>query len=707
MDAYQSLSNRVASMEELLMRNESNMAVVLQRIRALEEYTSSLEGRNRDVVAAKSEGMTSRLEQVANACNGRVDVLQGDLHRQGANIRVLEEQIQGAVNAIEQKINGDIATCYQRIQGSETSLLGTVRNLDGALHAQSTALKTVEQALRGDIATAQQNFSGEVAAVRQRVDALEASLRSTVGELGRALSGEIKTVSETLHSQLQSSNGAVNVAVTGLDQKIQTGLSSLQEMLAREIAVNRHSISSLDTSMRDALKDLHASLASDVAALLSRMQAEEANTKLGHQQLHAELSSLRQQMEGVDSNWRSSVTDLAGKVQDGFLNVRSQQASLETALQKDVAQTNTRVDQVEREVRHSAEGFSHALQSRLASLEVMREDIIRTRGALNSEHEERLRLREELRTFSTLAERSVVQLQSAMEAMVRSAHSDLMERMKPLNAYRSEIYTAVTAAINKLWNEARDTFMSQRDVRAIQDQIEVLDNAVRSEVALLAERSRMLESRAEEQERSLVPAAAATAPLNAGNGALVPMNTAVELNNVWDELRTLQKKMSASKDDVTAMLESSRREVLDSTLDVVKKNGEEFRNMLSRMEGDIRAVVPSLKKSPAVKGEPARYESAEKGEKKVSQPKKTIIRVSRGGVANDESARGTVSQGERPVRVTQAASTPHTVAIGPLEVQRPASTGILLAAAPNDSVKALPPLRGHVPQSSTHKSPSR
>ncbi|EAN79025.1 hypothetical protein, conserved [Trypanosoma brucei brucei TREU927] len=624
MDAYQSLSGRVASMEELLRRSESTMAMVLQRVKGIEEFVVASEGRHRNEGATRSDGLALKLDRVADACNVRLETVNNDLQRQGATVRLLEESVKSIASTVEQKVNCDILACYQRLQTVETSLTSSVRNLESGIKSQLDCLRSTDQTIQGELASVQHTFSGELLQTRQRVEKLEASVRSALDELRGMFSNEVVKLSDSFKMQLQSYNQSSSAALAALDQKLQDGLNTLQGTLAREISADRQTISSVDTNLRDGLQSLHSTVNTDIATLSARLQSEEVASRAMQQQLLTELSSHRQQLETVDTNWRASLTDLAGKLQDECQGLRGKQSVVETTLQRSLGQVNARVEEVAGELHRTTDNIERNVQTRLASIEGIRDDISRIKCSLATEQDERRRLQEELRSFSVLAERSVMQLQSVMEATVRATHSDLLERLRPLTTYRSEMHAAVTAALNKLWCEVRETFTSQREFQAIQNQIEVLDNAVRKEVALLAEKGRLLERRTEKQSAGTV--STELARVSTESSALVPFDAAGELNTVWTELRDLQKRLGTSKEEMIALIGHTRKELLNSTLDIVKDSSDEFRGALTDIKTDVQLLMPRVEKALTAARAAVEKNAGKDG---AGNPKKTVIRLLR------------------------------------------------------------------------------
>ncbi|KEG07457.1 putative 60S ribosomal protein L7a [Trypanosoma grayi] len=594
MDAYQSLSNRVASMEDLLRRSESALAMALQRIKTMEEYISASEARQRGEGAVRSDAMASRLERVAETNNSKMESLQEVVQRQANAAQVADERLQAALKVMEQRFSSDIAGCYQRMQASEASLMGAVRNVEGVVQSQSSTLKSLEQIMRGDMHSMQQKFSGELGDVRQHADALDRECRNALVELHRSISGDVKSLSDNLLGRLQSSAQTTNAALAGLEQKISTDMRSLQEYVAREISADRQKMNAQEGSTRDALQALHGTLAGDIANLSSRFQAWETSEQVAHQQLLSELSSQRQQMETVDSNWRVSLADINGKVQEGWQSLRAQQGAAEIATQQALSQTRARVDELASEFRCVAESFSQPIQSKFSLLETLREDMSHYKRLLASTQEEHRRLRDDLNNFSLMADRSAVQLRSIMEAAVRASHSDMLERMKPLTSYRAEMNAAITAALSKMWNEIASNFTSQRDIVALQNQIQVLDHAVRNEVSLLVERGRALERRAGEPKADGILVKGPQ--IDSESGAVMQLPILDELNSLWVELRSIQKRAGMPREEVLSVIGDTRKQILEVALDATKKSEDEFRALLARILASVHEIMPKVNK---------------------------------------------------------------------------------------------------------------
>ncbi|KAH9586473.1 hypothetical protein LSM04_004567 [Trypanosoma melophagium] len=608
MDAYNSLNNRVASLEELFHRSESAVSVLLQRVKTLEEYVSVSEARSRGEGTARTDELRARLERALESQHAKTEALQNTAQQQAAMVQKVEERLGGFVRAMEQKINSDVGGCLQRIQALESSMVAAVRNLESSVHSQSSAIKSVEQLMRADLQSMQQRISGEIVAARQHVETVENDLRKNLNEANNSVVGDLKNVSENLISRIQSNTETINSSLVGLDQKMHADIRSVQESLAREINVNRQSITAQDAGMRDSLQALHGTLSSDIANLSSRMQTLDAANQVSHQQMLAEMSSQRQQIEMVDSNWRSSLADFNGKVQEGFQNLRALQGAMEVAIQQRVALTNIEIEKLTSELHRATDNLTQMIQVRYTLLDNLRDDIITNKNSLSTFRDEYNRLREDFRGLSMLAERSALQLRSVMEAAVRASHGDLLERIKPLTGYRSEMHSAITAALNKLWSEANATFISHHDIQMMQNQIQVLDNAVRSEVALLADKRRGLNKQSADQKPEVVVESRAV--VSGEPRALVQVDVAGELNNVWVELRSLQQRLGVPRDEVIRMVDALRNHVFDIVLEKTKNSEDELRRILVKIQEDVRQMM----------SQPIKNTDSSKG-------KKTVVRV--------------------------------------------------------------------------------
>ncbi|RNF12988.1 putative 60S ribosomal protein L7a [Trypanosoma conorhini] len=619
MEAYQSLSNRVASMEDLLRRSESAMVMVLQRLKALEEHVSASEARGRGDQATRSEELASRMNRGFENQNGRMEAMQGALSRQASSVQVLEERLQGTSKALEQKMNSDIAGCYQRLQALEGSLMSALRNVESMLQSQSSATKSLEQILRGDIQSVQQHASGEIVGVRQRVDAVDSALRASLAELHKSMSGDVKLLAESLLAKMQSSAQSTEASLLALDQRVKSDMQSLHDSLGHDLAAVRQGLNAENASTQDALRALYTTLANDVKNVSSRQQSSEAAQQLAYQQLRAEVAAQRQLVETVDSNWRSSLTNLGEKVQDGWKSHMSQLVAVDVGLQQRFSQVNAQVEQLAAQLRQTVESLTHSLEIKMNSLVHLREDVVAGRQSLRAVQDEQQRLREEISGFSAMLERSGMQLRSLMEAAVRVSHSDLLERIKPLSSYRSEMHSAIAAALNKVWSEAHGAFTPQRDMDALQSQVQFLDNAVRNEILLLIERTRALERGGEGQPR---PASVTenAAPLNPDPGALVPASLFGELNNVWGELRSLQNRLGMPREEVLAAISDTRRQVLDATLEIAKQHENEVRDVLEEIRKDVSEMVqrPSRPREADARSGDAGNDH---------QPRRTVVRV--------------------------------------------------------------------------------
>nr|CCC94659.1 conserved hypothetical protein [Trypanosoma congolense IL3000] len=700
MDAYQSLCNRVASLEDLLRRSESTASIMLQRIKALEEHAVASEGRYRSESAARNDGLALRLDKVADACNAKLELFNGNVQRQDSAMRLLEERMKNLVSVLEQKVSNSISDCHQRMQVVESSLTSALRSMEGNTRSQLDGLRSVNSAVQNEVAALQQGFSGEQAYTRQRVERLESSFHGALEEVKRMFSGDIANLANGFKTQLQSTEGSLSAAVTALDQKVQAGLNAVQSTLSREISADRQAISSVDTNLREGMQSLHGTLSSDITTLSSQLQVEGAAMRTMHQQLLAELSSHRQQIEKMDANWRAAVTDLDDRIQEVYRSLRDTQTTDEITFQKSIAQVNSRIDDVASELRRAADNIEQMVQSRLAILDSMRNDVIRTKQALASEQDERRRLQEEMQKFSTLAERSVLQLHSVMDAAVRATHNDLLERLRPLTTFRSEIHTAVTTALNKLWTEVQRTFASQREFQTIQDQIEVLDNAVRQEVTLLAEKGRLLErhainltrpatppAAAAHGERASLPTSSEAVVLRSQNSTLVPFDTAGELNTVWDELRGIQNKLNASREEVVTLIGDTRKELLNNTLDIVKESGDEFRTILSKIKSDIYGIMPQVEKT--LEAARSRY-STDSRQGGSASSKRTVIRLLRRSAGSaSEGSEGVTSTGtgELPPLATVSTREGDTTTAPPSHRTKPVEENRTYAEASTGLVK--------------------
>ncbi|EKF32068.1 hypothetical protein MOQ_004088 [Trypanosoma cruzi marinkellei] len=619
MEAYQSLSNRVASMEDLLRRSESTMAIVLQRLKVLEEHASASEARNRGEHAGRYEELSSRINVGMENQNSQAVFLKDAIRRQTSSLQVLEERLQDTSKTLEQKMNGDISGCYQRMQTSENSFAAALRNLESLLQSQSSAMNSLEQKLRADMNSMQQHTNGEIMGIRQRVDTVESALSSSLKELHKSMSSDIRALSENFVAKIQNSVQSMDAALLGVNHKVNADMRSLHESLGNDISVVRQSVSAAEGNMRDALRALHGTLANDITTMASRQQEYETAHRAEYQRILAELAAKRERIETIDANWRSSVMDLSDKLQDAWKNILSQVASVDANLQQKVSHIAVSVEELSAQLRRAAESLTDSLEVKMKSLEHLSEDVTHSRKFMTALREEQQRLREELKGFSAMVERSGVQLRSLLESAVQASHSDLLERIKPLLSYRSEMHAAVAAALNKLWSEANRVFTSQNDMDALQNQIHVLDDAVRNEVSLLIEKGRVLERRVEEQRR-LDVVTENRVSINPESGALMPMPVLDELNNVWVELRNIQKHMGMPREEVLSVISDTRKQLFDVALNVAKSNEKEFRDILSQVKKDVCEILSHANRPNSVGNSNGAGNNPHK-------PKRTIVRV--------------------------------------------------------------------------------
>ncbi|KAG5502771.1 hypothetical protein JKF63_04538 [Porcisia hertigi] len=505
-DVMNSMTQRLLSLEDIIRRQEQMITIVLQRLRDVEQYAAA-ESRNRQELqqqlyaainergSATTETM-NRMQVALQNHNDRLSTLQADVQGQSAALSGANDKHDAVFRGIEQRFKDDFNGVLQRAQSSEAASAEAIRVIHAQLQSVANATQAVETRSREDIVAVQQQMGAELAAQRQRSENLESSIRDALRDVHGSLSGELRSAGVQQRAELESALQHVNQRLEALDQRTRVDMNQLHGTEQKDVGDLRHSISELDTKLREVIQGATNGLAHELAQVVQHSHGQDKRQETAHQAILQELAKHDNQLETVDLNWRASVTELFATVRESMAAAQERSAAEDQAL-------HSRIAAVQDRLLAATDTLGSDLKTLAASMqETCVKPVQEAHRTLSAQGQRIIHLTDEyasfqnyLKTFAAHVDGDVAQLKQVVEAAVRAAHADLVERINVTassitmhqgpEVFRSEVHRGLT----KLWDDAKGVFLTHRNLADIQSQMAMLESAVRVELCALAERN--------------------------------------------------------------------------------------------------------------------------------------------------------------------------------------------------------------------------
>ncbi|KAG5503187.1 hypothetical protein GH5_04249 [Leishmania sp. Ghana 2012 LV757] len=505
-DSVASLTHRLLSLEDIIRQQEQTISAVLQRLRDVEQYAAA-ESRNREQAqqqlcahlenrGGSTAEAVNRMQAILQSHTDHISALQADVQGQGAALRGVNDKHDAAFRGMEQRLQADVSGAHQRALSGETASAEAMRALQAQLQSMANAMQTIEARSHDDIVALQQQMSDEIAAQRQRSDSLESAMRDALRNVHGSLSEDVRSAGAQQRSDLEGAVQRINQGLEVLDQRTRVDMNQLHGAEQTDVGDLRRRISELESSVREVIQVATNGLASEMARVVQHSQMQDKRQATAHQAILQELAKHDSQIETVDLNWRGSVTDLRAKIGEDVAATQQRSVAMDQALQSEISTVQDRCVTVTDTLRRDLAALTDAVQENCAKpLQEVHRALLVQEQRLNRVSDDWASMQDYLKTFAAHVDEDVVHLKQVMEAAVRAAHSDLLERINLTSAsvtmhpYPEMFRGEVNRGLAKLWEDAKSVFLTQRSFNGIQAQLAALESAVRVELCALAERN--------------------------------------------------------------------------------------------------------------------------------------------------------------------------------------------------------------------------
>ncbi|CAG9575051.1 conserved hypothetical protein [Leishmania major strain Friedlin] len=505
-EGVHSLTQRLLSLEDIIRQQEQTISAVLQRLRDVEQYAAA-ESHNREqaqqqVYALLSDrgGTTaetvSHMQALLQNHNDRLSALQAEVQGHGVALRGVNDKHDAAFRGMEQRLQADANSAHQRAQTGEAASAEAMRAIQAQLQSLANATQAIEARNHDNLLALQQQMSAEIAAQRQRSDNLESAMRDGLRDVHGSLSGDVQSAGAQQRGDLEGAVQRMNQQLESLDQRTRIDMNQLHNTEQADVGDLRRRMGELESSLCEMVQAATNGLAREVAQVVQHSQMLDKRQETAHQAILQELAKHDSHLETVDLNWRASVTDLSVKIREDVAATQHRAAAGDQALQSQIGAAQdlfaAATDKLRRDLTELAttvqENCVKPLQQAHHALSIQEQRMSRIADDYAS-------MQDYLRTFVSHVDNDVTQLKHVFEAAVRSAHSDLLERINLIAASnaidqdREMLRAEVNRGLGRLWEDAKSMFLTQRSLNDIQKQLAMLESAVRVELCALAERN--------------------------------------------------------------------------------------------------------------------------------------------------------------------------------------------------------------------------
>nr|CAJ2474527.1 unnamed protein product [Leishmania braziliensis] len=503
-EGVNSLAQRVLSLEDIIRQQEQTISAVLQRLRDVEQYAAA-ESRSREQAQQQLQaafgnhnGSTAetlnRMQALLQSHNDRLSTLQAEVQGQGAALRGTNDKHDVAFREMEKRLQADLSAAHQRAQTGETASAEAMRALQAELQSMANVTQAVETRNHDDLVALQQQISAELAMQRQRCDNLESAIRDALRDVHGSLSGDVRSAGAQQRSDLEAAVQRINQELEALSQRTRIDMNQLHSTEQTDVSDLRRRIGDLEYGVREAVQAATNGLAHEVAQVAQHSQMQDKRQETAHQAILQELAKHDTQLETVDLNWRASVTDLGAKMREDVAAAQQRSVAGDQALQSQVGALQDRLVEMTNKLRGDLTALATSIQENCVRPLQEAHHTLSVQGQRMSRvADDYASMQDYLTTFAAHVDEDVGQSKQIMEAAVRAAHSDLLERINLISMPNtlhqdSDMRAEVNRSLAKLWEDAKGVFLTQRSLDDIQTQLMTLESAVRVELCALAER---------------------------------------------------------------------------------------------------------------------------------------------------------------------------------------------------------------------------
>ncbi|CAJ1026293.1 hypothetical protein, conserved [Leishmania lindenbergi] len=503
-EGVNSLAQRVLSLEDIIRQQEQTISAVLQRLRDVEQYAAA-ESRSREQAQQQLQaafgnhnGSTAetlnRMQALLQSHNDRLSTLQAEVQGQGAALRGTNDKHDVAFREMEKRLQAELSGAHQRAQTGETASAEAMRALQAQLQSMANVTQAVETRNHDDLVGLQQQISAELAMQRQRCDNLESAIRDALRDVHGSLSGDVRSAGAQQRSDLEAAVQRINQELEALSQRTRIDMNQLHSTEQTDVSDLRCRIGELEYGVREAVQAATNGLAHEVAQVAQHSQMQDKRQETAHQAILQELAKHDTQLETVDLNWRASVTDLGAKMREDVAAAQQRSVAGDQALQSQVGALQDRLVEMANKLRGDLTALATSMQENCVRPLQEAHHTLSVQGQRMSRiADDYASMQDYLTTFAAHVDEDVGQSKQIMEAAVRAAHSDLLERINLISMPNtlhqdSDMRAEVNRSLAKLWEDAKGVFLTQRSLDDIQTQLMTLESAVRVELCALAER---------------------------------------------------------------------------------------------------------------------------------------------------------------------------------------------------------------------------
>lgn len=505
-EGVQSLTQRLVSLEDIIRQQEQTISAVLQRLRDVEQYAAA-ESRNREQAQQQLHALLSdrggatadtvnHMQTLLQSHSDRLSALQAEVQGQGVALREVKDTNDAAFRGMEQRLQADANGAHQRAKVGEAASAEAMRAIQAQLQSMASATQAIETRNHDNLLALQQQLSAELAAQRQRSENLESAMRDALRDVHGSLSGDVQSAGAQQRGDLEGAVQRINQELESLDQRTRIDMNQLHHAEQTDVSDLRRRIGELESSLSEMVQAATNGLAREVAQVAQHSQMQDKRQETAHQAILQELAKHDSQLETVDLNWRASVTDLSAKMREDVVATQHRATAGDQALQSQIGAAQdlfaAATDKLRRDLTALAttvqENCVKPLQQAHHTLGVQEQRMSRIADDYAS-------MQDYLKTLVSHVDKDVTQLKQVFEAALRSAHSDLLERINliaaanAINDDREMLRAEVNRGLGRLWEDAKSMFLTQRSFNDIQKQLLTLESAVRIELCALAERN--------------------------------------------------------------------------------------------------------------------------------------------------------------------------------------------------------------------------
>lgn len=513
-EALMSMSNRMASLEDIIRQQEQVLSAALQRMREMEGVVGTqsrlLEQAHQQIAVLSQERNTNvdnseKMQSYVQRQNEQINALQAYVQEQMATVQGLDSKYDAVTRGLEQRVMSDVSGFIQRINGLEVANGEAIRALREGLNQQMSSISSTDGRAREEYLRLQREVQSYLDSMRQQEQQLENTMREALRGVHNNLSNEMKDYVTQMQGALREAIEERNMAINTISQRVSEEVANLNLTGSTEVGAVKARIEEVEGSLREGLRTAYEGLASELANLSQYSQGVDNRQKLAHQSIIQELAKHDSQMETIDVNWRASLVDLNAKLDEQVGRLQADQQTAAQTFQHQVSSVQDRFAATVDAINAQLNDLAQRVQDRcVVPIEALRIDTTKLSERFIKLHDDHISIQDYLRKFAVDVEKNAVQLRLVMETAIRAAHGELLERITAVNTILAslstpeEIRNMITNSLLKLWNDVKEAFSTITDVENVQTQLQNLENAVRQEVLDLANKDTEISRRIDE-----------------------------------------------------------------------------------------------------------------------------------------------------------------------------------------------------------------